>query len=80
VLTVNTLTGLCCQHHHHIPGGNSPSETYGALGGVILMLLWLYAAALALLVGAEIDCVIAQAAPSGRKGAPPAGPPGQGPS
>ena len=36
------------------------------LGGVILLLLWLYAAALALLVGVEIDCVIEQAAPSGR--------------
>ena len=64
----------------YVQYGYGSSETYGALEGVILMLLWLYAAALALLVGAEIDCVIEQAAPSGRKGAPPAGPPGQGPS
>jgi len=42
------------------------SEAYGALAGVVLMLLWLYATSLALLVGAEVNCVIEQAAPHGR--------------
>jgi membrane protein len=42
------------------------SETYGALAGVVLMMLWMYLAALALLVGAEINCVIEHAAPHGR--------------
>lgn len=56
--------------------GNTYNETYGALAGVVLTMLWLYLAALALLVGAEINCVIEHAAPHGRepgqKEAPPA--------
>jgi membrane protein len=56
--------------------GNTYSETYGALAGVVLTMLWLYLAALALLVGAEINCVIEHAALHGRvpgqKEAPPA--------
>src|SRR5262249_51444550 len=46
--------------------GNTYNETYGALAGVVLMMLWLYLVALALLVGAEINCVIEHAAPHGR--------------
>lgn len=46
--------------------GSSYSETYGTLAGVVLMMLWLYIAALALLVGAEINCVIEHAAPHGK--------------
>lgn len=46
--------------------GNTYSETYGALAGVVLMMLWLYLAALALLVGAEVNSVIEHAAPHGR--------------
>jgi membrane protein len=46
--------------------GSSSSETYGALAGVVLMLLWLYILGLALLVGAEVNSVIEHAAPHGK--------------
>jgi membrane protein len=35
---------------------------YGSIGGVILLLLWLYASSVALLVGGQINAVIARAA------------------
>jgi membrane protein len=40
---------------------------YGAIGGVILFLLWLFLSSLALLIGAEVNCVIMDA---GRATAP----------
>jgi membrane protein len=38
------------------------NKTYGSIGGVILLLLWLYVTGLILLVGAEINAEIEQAA------------------
>jgi membrane protein len=38
------------------------SVTYGSIGGVILLMLWLYLTSLALLIGAEVDAEIERAA------------------
>jgi membrane protein len=38
------------------------NATYGSIGGVILLLLWLYVSSVALLVGGQINAVIARAA------------------
>jgi membrane protein len=50
----------------YVEYGTSYSETYGALSGVIVTLLWFYLAALTLLLGAEVNCVIEHAAPHGK--------------
>jgi membrane protein len=50
----------------YVQYGSSYSETYGTLAGVVVLLLWLYLVALALLVGAEINSVIEHAAPHGK--------------
>ena len=42
------------------------NATYGSIGGVILLLLWLYVSGVVLLVGAEIDSEIEAAAREAR--------------
>lgn len=54
---------------------NSYSQTYGALGGVIILMLWLYVTALAILIGSEINSEIEHAA--AEYGEPEAKAPGQ---
>ena len=43
------------------------SETYGALGGIIVVLLWFYLSSLAIVIGAELNAEIEHASPWGRK-------------
>jgi membrane protein len=66
-LGVLALIAISVGFRLYLHWGPSYSETYGALAGVVLMMLWMYLAALALLVGAEINCVIEHAAPHGRE-------------
>lgn len=51
------------------------NATYGSIGGVILLMLWLYLSGLALLLGAEVNSEIEHAA--ARRGAPDAKAPGE---
>lgn len=41
--------------------------TYGAIGGVIVLLLWMWISAQALLLGAEINSVLEHASPEGKR-------------
>ena len=44
----------------------SYNETYGAIGGVIVLLLWLYLSGLVIIVGAEMNAEIEHASPYGK--------------
>jgi membrane protein len=44
----------------------SYNATYGAIGGVIVLLLWFYLSGLAVLVGAEVNSNLEQASPYGK--------------
>jgi len=44
----------------------SYNETYGAIGGVMVLLLWFYLSAIALLIGAELNAEIEHASPYGK--------------
>ena len=41
--------------------------TYGALGGIIVLLLWMWISSLALMLGAEINAVLARRSPEGKR-------------
>ncbi|HEX9049684.1 MAG TPA: YihY/virulence factor BrkB family protein [Anaeromyxobacter sp.] len=45
----------------------SYDKTYGALGGVIVLLLWMWISSLVLLVGAEINAFIEHRSPEGKR-------------
>ena len=42
------------------------NETYGSLGGVVMLMLWFYISAVAILVGAEMNAEIEHASPHGK--------------
>ena len=50
----------------YITSFGSYNATYGAIGGVIVLLLWFYVSALAVLIGAEMNAEIEHASPYGK--------------
>jgi len=50
----------------YIANFTSYNATYGAIGGVIVLLLWFYVSALAVLLGAELNAEIEHASPYGK--------------
>ena len=60
---------------HYVDSFSSYDATYGSLGAVIVLLLWMYALAVFLLLGAELNALLEQAGKEGqvpdRDAAPP---------
>src|SRR5262249_998074 len=52
---------------YYVKHFTSYPSTYGAIGGVIVMLLWFYVSALAVLVGAELSAELAHAASDAKR-------------
>lgn len=50
----------------YVTNFGSYNATYGAIGGVIVLMLWFYVSALAVLVGAEMNAEIEHASPYGK--------------
>jgi membrane protein len=47
--------------------GNYDAETYGAIGGVMVLMLWFYLSGLVILIGAEMNAEIEHASPHGKE-------------
>ena len=52
---------------YYVVNLGSYTETYGALGAVMVLLLWFYLSGLAILIGAELNAEIEHASPAGKK-------------
>jgi hypothetical protein len=50
----------------YVSNFGSYNETYGTIGGVMVLLLWFYLSGIAILVGAELNAEIEHASPYGK--------------
>jgi membrane protein len=50
----------------YVSNFGSYTETYGVIGGVMVLMLWFYASGIAVLLGAELNAEIEHASPYGK--------------
>jgi membrane protein len=51
----------------YVANFGSYDKTYGSIGGVVVLLLWMWLSALVLLVGAEVNALVEQRSPEGER-------------
>ena len=51
-------------YYQYVPSASNPA--YGAIGGIMVLMLWFYASGIALLLGAEMNAEIEHASPYGK--------------
>lgn len=56
---------------YYVSSFGSYNESYGTIGGVMVLLLWLYLSGLAILIGAELNAEIEKASPHAQEAGPP---------
>jgi membrane protein len=66
VLATLLWIGISLGFRYYVTHFGAFNATYGAIGGVIVALLWFYVSALAVLVGAELNAEIEHASPYGK--------------
>ena len=66
VLATALWLGASSAFKFYVSHFGSYNATYGAIGGVIVLMLWLYVSGLAVLVGAELNAEIEHASPYGK--------------
>ena len=66
VLTTVVWLGASLGFKFYIASLASYTETYGAIGGVMVLMLWFYLSGLILLIGAELNAEIEHSSPEGK--------------
>ena len=66
VLATVLWIGASLAVSYYVKNFGSYTETYGVIGGVMILLLWFYATGIAILVGAELNAEIEHASPYGK--------------
>jgi membrane protein len=67
VLGTLLWVGISLGFKYYIANFGNYNETYGTIGGVMVLLLWFYLSGIALLVGAELNAEIEHASPYGKQ-------------
>jgi len=67
IFSVLAIIGISLAFSYYVENFGSYNKTYGSIGAVIVLLLWMYLAGFLILVGGEINAEIEHASASGKE-------------